>query len=80
MPGAAAFSLRSVGQLSSCADGRRRLSWPSVLACRAIGSRLSCTCSEGTYSRYICRESRALRRGNSDNHGHARLTGRLVVK
>jgi len=64
---------------SCCADGQRRLCWPSGLACRAIACRLSCTYSEGAYNRYICRESRALRRSNTDNYGHARLTGRLVV-
>ena len=64
---------------SSCADGRRRLSWPSCHACRAIVCRLSRTYSEGEYHRCICRESRAFQQSNYGFYGHARLTGRLVV-
>ena len=64
---------------SSCADGRRRLSWPSCHACRAIVCRLSRTYSEGAYNRCICRESRAFQQSNNGFYGHARLTGRLEV-
>jgi hypothetical protein len=64
---------------SSCADGRRRLSWPSCHACRAIVCRLLRTYSEGAYDRCICRESRAFQQSNNGCYGHARLTGRLEV-